>query len=313
MLKFKRVMLYISAFICLLSTTTNISNADGKRDVITTANVLNAQQDPVILTQIFDQMPISNRIGVLSSSNGWYDSVYSGMNRGFELVEETSIAVNQSVENLDQIGRVTASTLNVREGAGTNFKIIGSLNSNERVEIKGQDDSWYKIITSTGSTGWVHSSYVSIIPDMPQLATRGGGSSSNNIEFSSIEIRKQLVEYSKNFLGVRYVYGGSSPSGFDCSGFVWYVFNNFDIRLERVASSQATQGKWIAKEDLLPGDLVFFDTRGNASYINHSGIYIGGGNFIHASSGNNSRSVVISDITSGFYQRTYMTARRILD
>ena len=106
---------------------------------------------------------------------------------------------------------------------------------------------------------------------------------------------------------------GNTPSqGFDCSGYVKYVFTNFGINLERVAANQATQGTWVSKENLLPGDMVFFDTNGGHSYVNHAGIYIGDGMFIHSSSGSN-RGVVISELQSGFYATMYMTGRRVLD
>jgi N-acetylmuramoyl-L-alanine amidase len=108
------------------------------------------------------------------------------------------------------------------------------------------------------------------------------------------------------------VYGGSSPSGFDCSGYVQYVFKQFGINLERVAADQAGQGTKVSKANLKPGDVVFFDTNGKNNYINHVGIYIGNGNFIHASSGSSKRKVVISDLSEGFYADAYMTARRFL-
>ncbi|HEX3031646.1 MAG TPA: C40 family peptidase, partial [Bacillota bacterium] len=117
-----------------------------------------------------------------------------------------------------------------------------------------------------------------------------------------------IVSFAKQFLGVKYVWGGSSPSGFDCSGFVGYVYKNFGYQLNRVSSDQARQGVEVSKGDLKPGDLVFFNTN-HGSRINHSGIYIGGGNFIDASSGQG--HVTISPLTSGFYAETYVTARRL--
>lgn len=89
----------------------------------------------------------------------------------------------------------------------------------------------------------------------------------------------RLVVYAANFLGVRYVWGGNTPSGFDCSGFTKYVYAHFGIRLNRVARDQAKQGTKISKQNLKPGDLVFF---GNP--IHHVGIYVGNNNFIQAPS-----------------------------
>jgi peptidoglycan hydrolase-like protein with peptidoglycan-binding domain len=122
--------------------------------------------------------------------------------------------------------------------------------------------------------------------------------------------RLSIVSYAKNFLGVNYVWGGTTPKGFDCSGFVKYVFKKFGVVLDRVSSSQATQGAKVKKTELQPGDLVFFDTNGGHNRINHVGMYIGSGNFIQASS--DYSEVVISSLEDGFYANTYMTARRVL-
>jgi Cell wall-associated hydrolases (invasion-associated proteins) len=125
----------------------------------------------------------------------------------------------------------------------------------------------------------------------------------------SDNIAQKVIDYAKRFLGVDYVYGGTTPEGFDCSGFVKYVYSKFGVALNRTAANQAEQGTTISKAKLLPGDLVFFDTNGGKNRINHVGIYIGGGKFIQASSG--SSNVVISDITEGFYSETYMKAKRV--
>jgi len=225
-------------------------------------------------------------------------------------------ASGENTENtVVKTGIVKASALNVRQGPGTSYSIINQLSNGAKVNIIKEESGWYQIKLANGSTGWVSGTYVNV---NTTIASRGGLSensapaASNNSDVS--DVRQQVVEYAKKFLGVKYVYGGNSPSqGFDCSGFVKYVFSNFGINLERVAASQAKQGTWVSKDQLLPGDLVFFDTDGGHNYINHSGIYIGDGKFIHASSGSGKKSVVISDLTSGFYANTYMTARRVLN
>lgn len=121
---------------------------------------------------------------------------------------------------------------------------------------------------------------------------------------------QNIVDYAKKFLGVRYVWGGTTTKGFDCSGFVKYVYKNFSITLNRTSSAQAKNGTYIKKANLSAGDLVFFDTNGGSKRINHVGIYIGSGKFIHSSSSHS--GVVISSITTGFYSNAYITARRVL-
>jgi cell wall-associated NlpC family hydrolase len=103
-----------------------------------------------------------------------------------------------------------------------------------------------------------------------------------------------------------------TPSGFDCSGYVQYVMGNFGIGIERVADAQSKQGALVNKGSLAPGDLVFFDTDGGLNMVNHVGIYLGGGRFIHCSSARSANRVVISDLTSGFYDTSYMTAKRVI-
>ena len=98
------------------------------------------------------------------------------------------------------------------------------------------------------------------------------------------DLRQRVVNYAKKYLGVKYVWGGTSPNGFDCSGLVQYVYRQFGIKLNRVAADQAKQGTKVTRAQLRPGDLVFFNTD-SRSGIDHVGIYIGNNQFLHAASG----------------------------
>lgn len=118
----------------------------------------------------------------------------------------------------------------------------------------------------------------------------------------------QLAAYAKQYLGVPYVWAGRSPSGFDCSGFVYYVFGQFGVELPRMADGQYEIGTWVSMRDLQPGDLVFFSTYEPGP--SHVGIYIGGGNFIHASSG--AEEVTITPLGKAYYMSRYLGARRII-
>ncbi len=115
-----------------------------------------------------------------------------------------------------------------------------------------------------------------------------------------------IVSTAKKYLGVKYVYGGTTPKGFDCSGLVQYVCKSLGISVNRTAASQFSNGRAVNKSDLQPGDLVFF---AKSSKISHVGIYIGGGQMIHAP--HTGDVVRIASINSGYYKRTYVGARRV--
>lgn len=121
------------------------------------------------------------------------------------------------------------------------------------------------------------------------------------------ESNSGIIKSAKRMQGVRYVYGGMSSRGTDCSGFTSQVFARNGIRLPRTAQEQSGKGKAVSKSELKPGDLVFFHTVRNRR-VGHVGIYVGNGNFIHASSG--AHKVKISPLT-GYFARHYVGARRI--
>ena len=122
---------------------------------------------------------------------------------------------------------------------------------------------------------------------------------------------EQIVAYAKQYLGCPYVYGAAGSSSFDCSGFTMYVYKHFGYELSNSATAQSKKGTYVAKEDLMPGDLVFFLDYETMDGIGHCGIYVGDGNFIHASSGSG-YCVKISTLTSGSYAKRYSTARRLI-
>jgi cell wall-associated NlpC family hydrolase len=127
----------------------------------------------------------------------------------------------------------------------------------------------------------------------------------------SVFADSKLDGYINDVIGSPYKSGGTSSRGFDCSGFTTYVFDKMGIDLPRTSASQARTGKKVAKADLIPGDLVFFDTvGGNNSSVSHVGIYIGDGKFAHASS---SRGVVTDKLNSSYYENRYVTARRVMN
>ena len=121
----------------------------------------------------------------------------------------------------------------------------------------------------------------------------------------------QLVELAMEYLGVPYRYGGASPSGFDCSGFVYYLCKSLGVSVPRTATSQWNGGyDKVSKSELRPGDLVFFSNYSGGSSIGHVGIYIGNNEFIHSSSPT-SGGVIISGMAESYYDARYVGACRI--
>lgn len=117
----------------------------------------------------------------------------------------------------------------------------------------------------------------------------------------------KIVKKAKSYQGVPYVWGGTSPSGFDCSGFTHYVMLKNDIIIPRTASTQYDKGYWVSKSQLKKGDLVFFTTYKTGP--SHVGIYIGNNQFIHASSG--AGKITISNLSNTYYTQRYLGAKRV--
>ena len=122
----------------------------------------------------------------------------------------------------------------------------------------------------------------------------------------------QILEDAKYFRGGRYVWGGTTPEGFDCSGYVQYLYRKHHIDLPRTAWEQSRMGREVSLDELKKGDLLFFLTdRKRNIPITHVGIYIGNGEFIHAAS--RKKGIIISPITHGSYARTFVKARRVIE
>lgn len=120
----------------------------------------------------------------------------------------------------------------------------------------------------------------------------------------------KVVAAALKYKGVPYCYGGVSPQGFDCSGLVWYVFDRQGKKLPRTADAQFKTGSVVMKTNLQPGDVVFFATETKGKGVSHCGIYVGKGQFVHASS---SRGVMVSSLTDGYWQPKYVGARRMIE
>jgi cell wall-associated NlpC family hydrolase len=141
-----------------------------------------------------------------------------------------------------------------------------------------------------------------LIPDLSASATPSQPSAPSTLPSAPPSRYGGVVGIAMQYLGVPYVYGGASPSGFDCSGLIMYVFAQVGVSLPHNAAAQYGMGTPVDHSQLQPGDLVFFNGLG------HAGIYIGGGSFIHAP---HTGDVVKISSLSGWYSSTYVGARRL--
>ncbi len=135
-------------------------------------------------------------------------------------------------------------------------------------------------------------------------------------EGQSKEMTMKILESAYSCLGTPYRYGGTTPDGFDCSGFVRYIYQEHGIRLGRSSRDQVQNGKPVELSELKPGDLIFFkmDQRRKASsHIDHVGLYVGNGQFIHASSNPRAREIKVDNLEKSHYTPRIVGARRILD
>ena len=236
------------------------------------------------------------------AKDGWYKVDYKSV-EGYMSADYVDVSVKADVTIGYGLVQADGSTLNVRSGPGTSYSKVTSLSDGAVVSITGIDNGWYKVKTSSGAVGYVSSEYMDICKS--SAGSRGNATATA----SSSSLGQQVADYALKFLGTPYVYGGNGPSSFDCSGYTSYIYRQFGYTLNRTASTQLSNGVSVSKSELQPGDLVFF--RYNTSYpASHVGIYIGNGQFVHAST--NQYKVQVNQLTSGHYANVYIGARRIL-
>ena len=240
---------------------------------------------------------------------------------------------NKNNSEFEEKTMYTNDYVNIRKEPNTTSDILMLVEINTELKVIGEEGNWYKVSTSEGDA------YVSkdlLSNKKVNLTNRGNvdrisankeetKSESDTIEIEEKETSSttasQIVSYAKKFLGVPYVYGGASSSGFDCSGFTMYVYKHFGISMGHGAQMQSKLGKAVnanknSKSSLLNnleiGDLVFFLDYETMDEIGHCGIYIGDGDFIHASSGSGYCVKINSLLPGEYYNTRYCAARRII-
>lgn len=256
---------------------------------IITGSGVNFRSEPTTSSAILGSFSKGTVVEVVSSENGWCKVVYNGKT-GY--VSSDYVKIGKAVKR----GIVTGSCVNVRSGPSTENGIVSKVYAGAILELHKLENNWYYIKYNEIS-GYISADYV--------REYKGNTTSA---------IGEQVVALAMSYLGVPYVWGGASPNGFDCSGFTLYIMGRFGYTLSHSASAQwYNAGQYVERSDLQPGDLVFFSdpARTNGKACSHCGIYIGNGEFIHASSSSLGKYVRISNLTSGYYNTYYKGAKRL--
>ena len=255
---------------------------------------------------------------VISKSGKWYKVNYN-LQEGYMYADYLEVSSRENAEL--GCGIVQAAGVNFRSGPSTAHSIVAVSTAGAKCEIIGLNEGWYKVIYQ-GKTCYIRSDFVTLseVPYENNASTkspkyfRGGtpvsssvpGSSSGS---SSINLTGNMIlAEAKKYIGSPYRAGGATPSGFDCSGYVYYVLKQVGYSPARTPEAQFNHGRSVNKSSLQVGDLVFFHGT-YADRISHVGIYAGNGQFLHAP--NSSSTVSYSDLNSGYWAEHYYGARRI--
>lgn len=265
---------------------------------------------------------------IIETVDGWY-KIKSGTVTGYIAADPELIATGQeakdlAMQNAAQMAIITTDVLNVRVEPNTDSKIWTQIVKDERYPVVDQQDGWVQIDLGSvdaedGSQDGDEKAYISTRDNNVEVRyalneaikftpakDNGSDSSKNGSSGSKQSRRSQLVNYALQFVGNRYVWGGTSlTNGVDCSGFTMRVMEKFGVSLPHYSGSQAQMGKKVSSANMQPGDLIFY--AGSSGKVNHVAIYIGNGRIVHAAS---RRSGIK---TSTWNYRTPVAIRSMLD
>ena len=262
-----------------IAPSNTVTSTTGTAGTVKCSSSVNLRSEANTSSSILAELKNGTAVTVVSTANGWCKVTCSGKT-GYiksDYVSTTGSASNNTSASTGTAAVVKcSSTVNFRSSASTSSTILGELKNGTAITVLSTSNGWSKV-SYAGKTGYISADY---------LVTASSGtaiSPSNTAASVSISAKRQSVlNYAAQFLGVPYVYGGSTPSGFDCSGFTSYVFKNTVGSIPRVAQAQYDATTRVSRDDLLPGDLVFFaNTYDCPEPISHIGIYVGNGKMLH--------------------------------
>lgn len=237
------------------------------------------------------------------TNQAWYKVVYRGYT-GY--MNASYLNFSNSLDGNYGNGTIRGESVALRTDANIFAQNLGYCANGTVVRVLGVSGSWYKV--QYGSTvGYIQSNSVSLTPE----ANSSTAAADAKLAAAEAETKagQTIVDTAMKYLGCPYVYGGTSSNGFDCSGFVQYVYKECGYSTERTAASiYSANGVAVDKSALEPGDVVCFSS--SSESIGHVGIYIGNGQFIHAC--NASTGVIISPLDMDYWATNYVGAKRIV-
>jgi len=225
------------------------------------------------------------------------------MNSQMEQIEQKKDSIQATIQDKTETQQSVKQVLDKQQA------VLAQLSKEEKAALNASLSAKAKVnrIQQLIEQEKLEAAYAAKEKESPGTISRGtssGGGVAGTVAVSGGA--KQILNYGAKFLGTKYVWGGTSPSGFDCSGYVQYVFRNSGISLSRTSEQQFNNGVSVKRSELKPGDLVFFATY--SSGASHVGIYAGNNTMIHSSSG----GVSYDDMTSSYWAKRYLGARRVI-
>ncbi len=265
---------------------------------------LNIREEPREDAELVGKMTKHAACEILDVSGNWAH-IKSGKVDGYcntEFLYTGDKAFQIAEEESTLVATIKTTTLFVREQPSTDSAVVTMVPIDEEYTVtEGDKDSEWLKIEIDEDEGWISSEYVSLAEQLPKAQSMKELKYGEGVS----DVRVSLVNYAKQFIGNRYVWGGTSlTKGADCSGYVQSIFRKYNVYLPRTSAAQSTVGKKISPADAQPGDLFFYARGGR---IGHVGIYIGGGQIVNA----HSRRTGIR-IDNAYYRKPAIV-RQVLD
>ena len=270
--------------------------------VISSGN-LNIRQEASTDSEVVGILTNHNACELLEDAGDWY-KVTSGKVTGY--VNKQYLVTGDEAESIAEqeiktVATVNTETLNVRAEKSTEAAVLSQVGNSEAFTVNSVADGWVEISVDD-SVGYISQDYVTLAQALPTAKTIEQVKYGDGVS----DVRASVVSYALQFVGNRYVWGGTSlEKGVDCSGFTMRILGKYGISLPHSSRAQPSYGTKISASEAKPGDLFFY---GSGRSISHVAIYIGNGQIVHAS---NKRDGI--KVSNAYYRNPICVARYLSD